>query len=144
MIKNFIQKVEEICKENKIKFTSQRRIIAKVIEDSGDHPSAEALFERVSKIDKDINLATIYRNIALFEKFGLLKKHFFGDARARYESGMHHHNHLIDIDNGLVLEFSNNEISDLVNNTLKSMGYNLINYSLEVYGVKKQDQDNAE
>lgn len=139
---HFVQKVKLCCKKNKIKFTDQRMIIAQVIEESSDHPDAEKIFERAERIDENINLATVYRNLALFEKYGLLKKHYFGSQKARYEiCGTH--DHLIDIETGVVLEFETPEIKKILNNILKSMGYNIINYNLDVY-VKKISSKNID
>lgn len=135
---NFLEKAEELCRKCNIKFTEQRRVIAKVIKDSNDHPDVEKVFERSLKLDSNINLATIYRNINLFEHFGILKKHYFGDSRARYESAEEvHHDHLIDLQTNLVIEFSNNDLQKLIFHIADAMGYDLINYNIEIYAVKK-------
>lgn len=135
MKNDFVERLKACFKENKIKLTNQRIVIAKVIEESDDHPDAEKIFERAEKIDKTINLATVYRNLLLFEKFGLLKKHFFSSQKARYEISFPH-DHLIDIESGVVLEFELPEIKEILNQLLKSIGYNMINYNLDVYAVK--------
>jgi Fur family ferric uptake transcriptional regulator len=141
MKNNFVEKAEQLFKKCKVKFTDQRRIIAKVISESQDHPDVEQVFERSTKFDKTLNLATVYRTINLFEKFGILNKHYFGDNKARYEPGGDiHHDHLIDIGSGNVTEFSNNEIRKIIVNILDIMGYEIVSYNLEVYGVKKDSR----
>ena len=139
MRNNFVEKAEQLFKKCKVKFTDQRRIIAKVISESQDHPDIEQVFERSTKLDKTLNLATVYRTINLFEKFGIINKHYFGDNKARYESGGDiHHDHLIDITSNSVTEFSNNEVEKIIVQILDIMGYELVNYNLEVYGIKKE------
>lgn len=135
---NFVEKVEQACRKNKIKFTEQRKIIAQVIGDSIDHPDAEKVFDRALLIDPNINLATVYRNINLFEEYGLLKKHYFRTQKARYElETTNHHDHIIDVDDGQVIEFHNNAINNIINQIANSMGYKTINYNLEIYATKK-------
>jgi Fur family ferric uptake transcriptional regulator len=135
MQNNFIDKVKLYFKKNNIKITNQRLIIAKVIEDSEDHPNVDQIFERSEKFDKKINLATVYRSVVLFEKFGLIKKHYFGSQKARYEISKKH-DHIIDIENNLLFEFETKEIEIILNDILSQMGYSVINYNLDVY-VKK-------
>jgi Fur family ferric uptake transcriptional regulator len=135
MTNDFLEKLKDCFKKNKIKLTNQRIIIAKVIENSDDHPDADKIFERAEKIDKTINLATVYRNLNLFEKFGLLKKHYFGSQKARYEIAFPH-DHLIDVETGAVFEFEIPEIQETLNQILRSMGYNMLNYNLDVYAIK--------
>jgi Fur family ferric uptake transcriptional regulator len=141
MKQNFVEKAEQLCKKCNVKFTEQRRIIAKIINDSTDHPDVEQVFIRSAKFDSNLNLATVYRTMNLFENLGILKKHYFGDNRARYEStGELNHDHLIDINSNAVIEFSNNELEKIIKQITEIMGYELVNYNLEVYAIKKDDK----
>ena len=135
---NFVKKVEDLCRKFNFKLTEQRKIIAGVINNSEDHPYAEQIFERAILKDKTINLATVYRTLETFLKYGLLKKHYFGDNKARYEiMNEIHHDHIIDVDSGAVTEFSNSEIESVIRKILNIMGYDMVNYSLEIYGVRQ-------
>ena len=140
MKQNFLEKAEELCKKCNVKFTEQRRTIARAISDSTDHPDVEQVFLRSARLDTNLNLATVYRTINLFENLGILKKHYFGDNRARYESaGDIHHDHLIDLTTNTVIEFKNNEVERIVQQIAEVIGYELVNYNLEIYGIKKID-----
>ncbi len=142
---NFLKRIEELCKKFNFKLTEQRKIIANVIDNSEDHPYAEQIFERAILQDKTINLATVYRTLETFLKYGLLKQHYFGDNKARYEiMNEIHHDHIIDISSGTVVEFSNSEIESLIKKILNVMGYDMVNYSLEIYGMKYQENHNEE
>ena len=141
MKNNFLQRLERLCKKFNFKLTEQRKIIARIIDESEDHPYTEQIFERAIIVDPNINLATVYRTLETFLKFGLLKKHYFGDNKARYEAmGEIHHDHIIDVNSGTVTEFSNSEISNIIQEILNVMGYDLVNYALEIYGVKKNQK----
>ena len=143
MNNNFLQRLDYLFKKFNFKLTEQRKIITKIIDESEDHPYAEQIFERAILVDPNINLATVYRTLETFLKFGLLKKHYFGDNKARYEPmGEIHHDHIIDVNSGVVTEFSNSEVSDITKKILDVMGYDLVNYSLEIYGVKKNQKIN--
>lgn len=116
--------------------TGQRRVIAQVIENSHDHPDVEMLYQRASKIDHNISIATVYRTVKLFEEAGVTQKHDFGDGRARYEpTGEEHHDHLIDIKTGKVIEFTSEEIEKLQETIAKKLGYRLVDHRLELYAV---------
>ncbi len=137
--------IENQFKKFKIKFTDQRKAIVNTILESNDHPDVEQIFERSLKYDKNLNLATVYRTINLLEDVGLLRKHYFGDNRARYElTDEINHHHLIDIDSKTVQEFSNSEIEDVVKRILDVMGYDLIRFNLDVYGSKRKDKADYE
>lgn len=127
------------CAEKGLKMTEQRRVIAKVLSDSHDHPDVEMLYDRAAKIDKKISIATVYRTVRLFEEAGIIEKHDFGDGRARYEeSGEEHHDHLIDMRSGKVIEFTNEEIERLQRKVAEELGYDLIDHRLELYCLPKK------
>jgi Fur family ferric uptake transcriptional regulator len=122
--------------------TDQRRVIARVLSDSGDHPDVEALHQRATAIDPRISIATVYRTVRLFEEANILEKHDFGNGRARYEEiPESHHDHLIDIDSGKVMEFRNEEIEALQRAVAEKLGYRLVDHRLELYAVPlKRDE----
>ena len=116
--------------------TEQRRVIARVLSDAEDHPDVEQVHKRATKIDSNISLATVYRTVRLFEEASILKRHDFGDGRARYEEAPEaHHDHLIDIQSGRVIEFSNEEIERLQKRVADELGYRLVGHRLELYAV---------
>lgn len=116
--------------------TGQRRVIAQVISDASDHPDTEEVYRRASKIDKHISIATVYRTVRMFEEAGIVEKHDFGDGRARYEEVTDdHHDHLIDIKTGKVLEFFNSEIEALKKKIAHELGYELVDHRLELYAI---------
>ena len=120
--------------------TEQRRVIARALSDSSDHPDVEMLYGRANKIDNKISIATVYRTVRLFEEYGIIERHDFGDGRARYEeAGAEHHDHLIDVKSGKVIEFSNEEIERLQEIVAKELGYKLVDHRLELYGVPLDD-----
>ena len=136
MTNKAISKIEKRCIESGLKMTEQRRIIARVISESGDHPDVEMIFNRANQVDTKISIATVYRTMRLFEEAGITEKHDFGDGRARYEeSNQEHHDHLIDIKNGRVIEFSNQEIEELQKVIAEKHGYKLVSHRLELYCV---------
>ncbi len=117
--------------------TEQRRVIARVLSDSDDHPDVEQLFQRSSKIDSRISIATVYRTVKLFEEANILDRHDFGDGRARYEERPEeHHDHLIDMNSGEVIEFRDDEIERLQAYVAETLGYRLVGHRLELYGVR--------
>ena len=121
--------------------TEQRRVIARVLSDAEDHPDVEQLYQRASKIDPRISIATVYRTVRMFEEAGILARHDFGDGRARYEEASDdHHDHLIDVQSGKVIEFQNDEIEELQRRVAEKLGYNLIDHRLELYGVPTEVQ----
>ncbi len=116
--------------------TEQRRVIARVLSESEDHPDVEVLHQRANTIDSRISIATVYRTVRLFEEANILERHEFGDGRARYEKvSESHHDHLINLQNGEVIEFSNDKIEDLQRQIAKKLGYELIEHRLELYAV---------
>jgi len=124
------------CEDKGLRMTGQRRIIAQVIEDSNDHPDVEELFARASGLDHGISIATVYRTVKLFEEAGILDKLEFGDGRARYEDAERdHHDHLIDLNSGAVIEFVDAEIEELQERIARKLGYELRGHRLELYGV---------
>lgn len=124
------------CEAMGLRMTGQRRIIAQVIEDRDDHPDVEELFARASALDAGISIATVYRTVKLFEEAGILDKLEFGDGRARYEDAERdHHDHLIDMNSGEVIEFVDAEIEELQERIAKKLGYELRGHRLELYGV---------
>ena len=128
------------CEDKGLRLTEQRRTIAAVLEDARDHPDAEELYARVSKLDASVSLATVYRTVKLFEDNGILEKQQFMDGRARYEiAGRDHHDHLIDLDSGKVIEFVEPEIEKLQEKIAAKLGYRITGHKLELYGVKIDD-----
>ena len=116
--------------------TEQRRVIARVLSESEDHPDVEVLHQRANAIDSRISIATVYRTVRLFEEANILERHEFGDGRARYEEvSESHHDHLINLQNGEVIEFSNDKIEDLQRQIAKKLGYELIEHRLELYAI---------
>ena len=131
-----MDRIEKKCVEHGLRMTEQRRIIARVLSLSTDHPDAEELHRRASQIDDNISLATVYRTVRLFEEAGIVERHDFGDGRSRYEEATDdHHDHLIDIRSGKVVEFVNEEIEALQERIAKEHGYKLVDHRLELYCV---------
>lgn len=131
-----ISQIERLCAEKGMKMTEQRRIIARVLSDSADHPDVERVYRRATEIDPKISIATVYRTVRLFEEASILTRHDFGDGRARYEEvTSDHHDHLIDVKSGRVIEFHNDEIEKLQRVISKNLGYELIGHRLELYAV---------
>ena len=130
--------IEAMCASKGIKLTDQRRVIAKVLSKSDDHPDANLVFKRSSKIDSNISMATVYRTMKLFEDTNIVVVRDFGDGRSRYEIySNEHHDHLIDTESGKVIEFVNDEIEELQHKVAKKLGYELTGHRLELYGKKK-------
>jgi Fur family transcriptional regulator, ferric uptake regulator len=130
------QTLEQKCEEMKLKMTDQRRVIARVLSDSNDHPDVETLYQRANAIDTRISIATVYRTVKLLEEAGVIERHDFGDGKSRYEEAPdEHHDHLIDMRSGKVIEFSNDEIERLQEMIARELGYRLVGHRLELYGV---------
>ena len=130
--------IEQKCIAKGVKLTEQRRIIAKVMSEATDHPDVDELYNRVSKIDTKISIATVYRTVKLFEESGIVAKHDFKGGKARYEElSESHHDHLIDIKTGEIIEFVDEEIEKLQKKVAEKYGYELVDHKLELYGVKK-------
>jgi len=129
--------IEKKCAERGLRMTEQRKIIAQVLSDSNDHPDAEELYARAAKVDDNISLATVYRTVRLFTDAGIVETHDFRDGRARYEAAdVDHHDHLIDVTTGEVIEFVDDEIEELQKKIAAKLGYELVDHRLELYGKK--------
>ncbi len=132
----------EQCEEKGLRMTEQRRVIAQVLDMADDHPDVEELYARATAVDSGISLATVYRTVKLFEDTGILEKHDFGDGRARYETAdRDHHDHLIDLSSGEVIEFVDEEIEKLQQRVAARLGYRLRGHRLELYGVPLKSSD---
>ena len=136
-----ISRLEQLCVDKGLKMTEQRRVIARVLSDSDDHPDVEQVYRRASEIDPHISIATVYRTVRLFEEANILARHDFGDGRSRYEEmpGTHH-DHLIDLQSGRVIEFRNDEIEKLQHFVAEQLGYDLVGHRLELYAVPLSGQ----
>ena len=131
--------IEKKCILKGVKLTAQRKIIAQIMSDSSDHPDVDELYKRVSKIDSKISIATVYRTVKLFEEVGILAKHDFKGGKARYEElSEGHHDHLIDIKTGEIIEFVDEDIEKLQKKVAEKYGYELVDHKLELYGIKKK------
>ena len=131
--------IEQKCIAKGVKLTDQRKIIAKIMSDSQDHPDVDELYKRASKVDLKISIATVYRTVKLFEEAGIVAKHDFKGGKARYEElNEGHHDHLIDIKTGEIIEFVDEEIEKLQEKVAEKYGYKLVDHKLELYGVKKK------
>jgi len=129
--------IEEKCKIKGVRLTNQRRVIAEAMSNSNDHPDVDELHKRVNKIENKISIATVYRTVKLFEEYGIVEKHDFKGDKARYEeSPEEHHDHLIDINSGEIIEFVNKDIEILQNQVAEKLGYKLVDHKLELYGSK--------
>jgi len=137
-------RLEKLCVEKGLKMTEQRKVIARVLSDAEDHPDVEQLYRRCADIDNRISLATVYRTVRLFEDAAILEKHDFGDGRARYEeSPREHHDHLINLRTGDVVEFVDKEIERLQVEVARRLGYRLVDHRLALYAVPLDDADRA-
>ncbi len=135
-------RLERLCREKGMRMTGQRRIIARVLSQANDHPDVEEVHRRAASQDKNISLSTVYRTVRLFEEAGILERHEFGDGRARYEQvASEHHDHLIDMRDGRVIEFQNEEVERLQEAIARELGYKLIDHRLELYGVPLKGKD---
>jgi Fur family transcriptional regulator, ferric uptake regulator len=137
--------IEKKCKEKGVRLTDQRKIIAQVMSESKstygskDHPDVDELHKRVSLIDKKISIATVYRTVKLLDESGIIERHDFKEGKSRYEpSTDEHHDHLIDINSGEIIEFVDKEIEELQERVAKKLGYKLVDHKLELYGLKKK------
>lgn len=129
--------VEALCAQRGLRITEQRRVIARVLSESDDHPDVDKLHARAAAIDPGISLATVYRTVRLFEEAGILDRHDFGDGRARYEAAPEaHHDHMIDVETGAVIEFVDPEVEALQRQIAERLGYRLVDHRLELFGVK--------
>ena len=129
--------IEALCVERGLRITEQRKVIAKVLSDATDHPDVEKLHERAVAIDPRISIATVYRTVRLFAEAGILDKHDFGDGRSRYEAAPEaHHDHMIDVETGKVIEFVDPELAALQRQIAERLGYRLVDHRMELYGVR--------
>ena len=132
-------RIEEKCLKKGLRLTDQRKLIAKVMSQSGDHPDVDELHKRVSKLDSKVSIATVYRTVKLFEEAGILSKHDFKGTKARYEQATNeHHDHLIDVNTGEIIEFVNEDIEKLQKKVAEKLGYKLVDHRLELYGTKNK------
>ena len=130
--------IEQKCISKGVKLTGQRKIIARVMSEAEDHPDVDELYKRVTKVDPKISIATVYRTVKLFEEAGILAKHDFKGGKARYEEiSESHHDHLIDVKTGEIIEFVDDEIEKLQKKVADKYGYKLVDHKLELYGIKK-------
>ena len=133
-----LTRIEALCVEKGLRMTEQRRVIARVLSDAADHPDAEELYKRAAAADPHISIATVYRTVKLFEDAGILERQDFRDGRSRYEEVPEsHHDHLIDIQSGSVIEFRNEDIERLQRRVAEELGFELVDHRLELYGVPK-------
>jgi Fur family transcriptional regulator, ferric uptake regulator len=131
-----MSRIEKLCQENGLRLTDQRRVIARILSEADDHPDAEELHRRATAIDRNISLATVYRTVKLFEEAGIIERHDFRDGRSRFEEATDdHHDHLIDVRSGEVIEFVNEEIERIQIEIARKLGYRLVDHRLELYGV---------
>ncbi|MCZ6453638.1 MAG: Fur family transcriptional regulator [Alphaproteobacteria bacterium] len=138
-------RIERICADKGLKMTDQRRTIAQVLSESIDHPDVDLVYQRATALDPHISIATVYRTVRLFEEANILEKHDFGDGRARYEEASNaHHDHLINIKTGEVIEFYNSEIEVLKEKIANELGYKLVDHRLELYATPSTDADPAD
>ena len=132
-----MDRIEKLCAERGMRMTEQRRVIARVLGESHDHPDVEELYRRAAAVDPHISIATVYRTVRLFEEAGIIARHDFRDGRSRYEEATdEHHDHLIDMKTGEVVEFVDGEIEELQHAIAKRLGYKLVAHRLELYGVR--------
>ena len=128
--------IEALCAEKGLRITEQRKTIARVISEAEDHPDVETLHERAATVDPNISIATVYRTVRLFEEAGILERHEFGDGRSRYEAVTdEHHDHLIDVETGKVIEFHDEELETLKKRVAEKLGFRLVDHRMELYGV---------
>ena len=129
--------IEKRCIKNGVRLTDQRKLIAKIMSESADHPDVDELHKRVNKLDTKISIATVYRTVKLFEETGIVEKHDFKGNKARYEEApLEHHDHLIDINTGEITEFVDEDIEKLQKKVAEKLGYKLVDHRLELYGSK--------
>jgi len=134
-----MSKIEDKCKQRGVRLTDQRRLIAKVMSQSSDHPDVDELHKRISKIDEKVSIATVYRTVKLFEESGIIEKLDFKGGKARYEQSPDiHHDHLIDVNTGEIIEFVDEEIEKLQSKVAEKLGYKLVDHRLELYGTKNK------
>jgi len=130
--------IEQLCADKGLRITEQRKIVARVLGEIEDHPDVETLHTRASAIDPNISIATVYRTVRLFEEAGILERHEFGDGRSRYEAASEsHHDHLIDVETGKVIEFVDDELEELQRRIADRLGFRMVDHRMELYGVAR-------
>ena len=139
-----MSRIEQLCQKNGLRLTEQRRVIARILSEAEDHPDAEELHRRAAGVDRNISLATGYRTVKLFEESGIIERHDFRDGRSRFEEVTDdHHDHLIDVRSGEVIEFVNEEIERLQVEIARKLGYKLVDHRLELYGVPLDNKEKS-
>ena len=139
-----LSRIELLCTDQGLRMTGQRRVIARVLSSAKDHPDVEDVYRRANEIDRRISLSTVYRTLKLFEEKGILERHDFGHKRGRYEEAARgHHDHLIDVDSGRVIEFRNEAIEALQERIARELGFKLVGHRLELYGVRAKPAKKA-
>ncbi|MEP3247997.1 MAG: Fur family transcriptional regulator [Sneathiella sp.] len=134
-------RLEQLCVDKGLRMTEQRRVIARVLSESQDHPDVELVYKRASDVDSTISISTVYRTVRMFEENGILERHDFGDGRARYEEvSDQHHDHLINVETGQVIEFTSDQIEELQKKIAAELGFELIDHRLELYGKPLKGQ----
>jgi len=137
--------IEQMCIDRGMRMTDQRRVIARVLSEATDHPDVEEVYRRATKVDSRISIATVYRTVRLFEEAGILERHDFRDGRSRYEPvSEEHHDHLIDLESGQVLEFQNEDIERLQREVARQLGFKLVDHRMELYGVPLSRSDSED
>jgi Fur family ferric uptake transcriptional regulator len=137
-----VDRIEKLCVDKGMRMTDQRRVVARVLSAATDHPDVEELYRRAHEVDPHISIATVYRTVRLFEESGIIERHDFRDGRSRYEQAPdEHHDHLIDMRTGKVIEFIDAEIEALQNAIARRLGFRLVDHRLELYGVPLEDKD---
>jgi len=137
-----VDRIEKLCVEKGMRMTDQRRVVARVLSEAKDHPDVEELYRRAHMVDPHISIATVYRTVRLFEESGIIERHDFRDGRSRYEEAPDvHHDHLIDMRSGRVIEFVDEDIEKLQQAIAKRLGFRLIDHRLELYGVPVEEKD---
>jgi len=137
-----VDRIEKLCVDKGMRMTDQRRVVARVLSEAKDHPDVEELYRRAHEVDPHISIATVYRTVRLFEEAGIIERHDFRDGRSRYEEAPDvHHDHLIDMRTGKVIEFVDEDIEKLQNAIAKRLGFKLIDHRLELYGVPVDDNE---
>ena len=137
-----MDRIEKLCADKGMRMTDQRRVVARVLSQSQDHPDVEELYRRSAAVDPHISIATVYRTVRLFEEAGIISRHDFRDGRSRYEEATDiHHDHLIDMKSGRVIEFMDEEIEKLQDAIARRLGYKLVAHRLELYGVPVEEKD---
>jgi Fur family ferric uptake transcriptional regulator len=137
-----VDRIEKLCVDKGMRMTDQRRVVARVLSSAKDHPDVEELYHRAHAVDPHISIATVYRTVRLFEEAGIIERHDFRDGRSRYEEAPdQHHDHLIDMRTGKVIEFVDEEIEKLQQAIARRLGFKLVDHRLELYGVPLDDKD---